>query len=341
MSNHSLVDWINFIGRGLLGFGDFSDLARRLKTDIFIKRTLNLSPYNFFLWKDAPESLGVDLLVVGSDQVWNPTDPNVLTTHLLEGAPKINAVSYAASFGIKQIPSELITRYQEGFARFSKISVREAEGVQLVKDLGYEATKVLDPVLLTDTTTWNKICANRACKRKCLFCYFLAQKLEDALSDLLKFAKTKNAIVKAFTIEGCIELPPSIYDSIKIPIAALKQKLSPIQLMRTAAPDEFISALRYSTWVITDSFHALAFSILFKKNVRVIKPSDEFRMGMFSRIEETAANYITGPAISNSCRDALASFASNEQVIPIASRLSNDRTQSLAWIKNALERSHA
>lgn len=341
LDNRSVIDWVNFIGRGLLGFGDFADLKRRLNTNRFINRVLNLSPYSFFTWNEAPKSLGVDILVVGSDQVWNPTDPNVLSTHLLEGAPKIKAISYAASFGIKQIPAELVTQYHNGLARFKQISVRESEGEKLVNVLGYKVAKVLDPVLLADTKIWNKISTNRENKSKSLFCYFLSQKIEDVHSSLLEFAHAQNASVRVFTMEGCIELPPSIRDSIKIPVTALKQRFSRLKLMRAATPDEFVSAIRSSTWVITDSFHALAFSLLFKKNVRVLRPTDEFRKGMFSRIEETVANYLTGPAISNSCHDALASFTANEKTIPVESRLCKDRSLSLAWLKNALTTSYA
>lgn len=339
--SRSVVNWINFIGRGILGFGDFADLKRRLKTYRFINQVLNLSPYSFFLWNEAPKSLGVDILIVGSDQVWNPTDSDVLATHLLEKAPKVDAISYAASFGIKQIPAELEKRYCAGLSKFRKISVRETEGVRIVQNLGYVATKVIDPVLISDVKIWDRLSNAATVQKKCLFCYFLSVKLDSVATELCRFAHQQNAIIKVFSQDGCIELPSSRAELLRTPVSALKQRLSPLKMQSAAGPDEFVSALRSCTWVATDSFHALAFSILFKKNVRVIKPTDKSRKGMFARIEETVSNYATGPIIAESCKDALISFSAGDQTHFDDLRIAQDKATSLLWLKNAMEASNA
>ena len=51
----------------------FAIKRRRRKTTRFISTQLNLTDYHFFKWLEAPKDLGVDVLVVGSDQVWNPS----------------------------------------------------------------------------------------------------------------------------------------------------------------------------------------------------------------------------------------------------------------------------
>ena len=61
--------WIRFAIRSLLGLGDASLWLRVKRT--FLKKYIQCTPYHFVEWKDAPKDLGVDMLVVGSDQVWN------------------------------------------------------------------------------------------------------------------------------------------------------------------------------------------------------------------------------------------------------------------------------
>ena len=53
----------------------------------FLQERVRLTPYSFREWGDAPGDLGLDALVVGSDQVWNANslDPSV---YLLQGAPE-------------------------------------------------------------------------------------------------------------------------------------------------------------------------------------------------------------------------------------------------------------
>ena len=86
-----------------------------------------------------------------------------------------------------------------------------------------------------------------------------------------------------------------------------------VEIMDSAGPEEFYNAFKSARWVVSDSFHALMFSICNGCDTRMIKPSTEFRRKMFARIEEFA-QHTKGPLIVNSVSAALASFANDEKV---------------------------
>ena len=55
---------------------------------------------------------------------------------------------------MKEIPDAVKPFYREGWRKFSAISVREEEGANLVRSLGFSATHVVDPTLLLSPEEW-------------------------------------------------------------------------------------------------------------------------------------------------------------------------------------------
>ena len=100
---------------------------------------------------DRPEAMeACDLVVVGSDEVWNLTHPWYGGQPLFYGsgirAPRI--VSYAASFGNYDAGAGLERSWADRLARFSAISVRDENSRRLVREaLAAEPALVLDPCL--------------------------------------------------------------------------------------------------------------------------------------------------------------------------------------------------
>ena len=99
--------------------------------------------------KDALEALPAgkyDVLLTGSDQIWNPYLTCGDTTYLLDFAPEgtIRA-SYAASFGVSRIPEERIPVYQELLKQYDRITVREESGLACLREMGLTGRTALDP----------------------------------------------------------------------------------------------------------------------------------------------------------------------------------------------------
>lgn len=332
---------VGLIFRYILGFGENCIRQRRRKTERFLTTNLNLTAYSFYQWNQMLDrNLGVDFIVVGSDQVWNGTynDPR---PYLLDGAPACPAISYAASFGMRALPDELREVYRKGFARFKAISCREAEGVKLVKNEGFDATHVVDPTILLCPEKWMQFADNTRFKRKTLVCYLLSENVFLQLRTLSRFAKKNKCNVKIF-VDGwwCIPSPRSwkgIWQWLSVHIARF---FGNVQVCMAAGPQEFLDAHASAEWVITDSFHSLMFSSIFSKNVRLLRPSCEARKKMFSRIEEFTADNVAGDSIVDNLSSALNSFERGETVSFDQSKIARLRDQTLSWLKSALTTNH-
>ena len=346
LDKFSFRQWGRFFVRVLFGLGGPAEFLRIRSTRRFLRDRLRLSPYHFVDWKDAPPDLGVDMLVVGSDQVWHCGDFGDPRVYLLEGAPEIPAIAYAASFGMTKIPrwvfdghEDLAAEpiYRKGLARFKAISCREAEGVRLCETFGFKAEHVVDPTLLLDSGDWDPIvepAEGLESKTPCLVCYFMSENVEESLPFIEKFAAAKKCRVKIFAEFGAGLLPfPSSRARFKKWVRGLFRRcFGGMAVDASVGPKEFLQGVANATWVVSDSFHALMFSTVFRKNVRMLKPQTDFRQKMFARIEEFAA-HAHGRLVVDNLRQALESFGRGEMVSIDGQWLESRRRQSEDFLR--------
>lgn len=184
-----------------------------------------------------------DYFLVGSDQVWNPYYDFVAgKCDFLEFAKNNQKVSYAASFGVSEIPDDRKKEYAEWLKSFKAISVREKAGAKIVKDLAdREATVVLDPTLLLDENEWKHIEKKSAVcpKNKYAFVYALGEKSD-------RFKKKIVQLSREFEIFDVCTVQKN------------GRELS-------VGPSEFLYLIRNAEMILTDSFHATVFSIIYHK----------------------------------------------------------------------------
>ena len=193
-----------------------------------------------------------DAFIVGSDQVWNPANSAVRNgdfdrANLLDFVRTKPKYAYAASIGVPEIqPENLLPEFVSAWRSFSRITMREHEGAEYVKQhSGVSAEVVLDPVLLHDRSFWDPIAhAPRENKGAYLFLYNVKHS-----SSLMRRAE-----------RIAIELGLSIVN-VYVPAQ------SPIYCGKTVSigPAEFLGYLRDAAVVVTNSFHATAFSVLYGK----------------------------------------------------------------------------
>ena len=99
---------------------------------------------------EAPPRVDQDVIVVGSDEVWNLAHPWYGGQGLFfgDGLEDRRVVSYAASFGNYDAGAGLEPRWAGRLASFDAISVRDENSRRLVRGaLGCDPQMVLDPVL--------------------------------------------------------------------------------------------------------------------------------------------------------------------------------------------------
>lgn len=205
-----------------------------------------------------------DALIVGSDQVWNDSITGVSEVYYLPNVgDKILKISYAACFGKKNLSDyqkKCISKY---LPDFSSLSLREEDGKEdLETCLKRKIKIVLDPVFLTNKEEWAEISNNsriRALKRKYLLYY--------SLSFCTELANQANEIAKKLNL-SILSIHPT----------AKRYKVKGKQLFNVG-PYEFLWLIKNAEIICTDSFHATAFSVIFKKKlVHIIKKDRESRV---------------------------------------------------------------
>lgn len=241
-----------------------TEAGRKRKTlfDAFREEYLEISPkYR----KDEVMRLNDEysFFVAGSDQVWNFKIPDVDPRYFLPFASNDKKYSYAASFGGSEVPEKVSTWCGEQLKTFQKISVREDGGSRIVKTLtGREAQVHADPTLLLKKEDWESISEEREGSYILLF---LLVYDEEAVNRAKEIAKQRNLELKTITAAFIPQLGMSSWSDVGVP--------------------EWITWVRNSKYVVTNSFHGTVFSIIFEKEFEVIPLKGELS-ARNGRIEE-------------------------------------------------------
>ena len=203
----------------------------------FQKKYLNISKKDYHI-------IDSDVYFTGSDQVWNTGWNNGIIPELyLNFVPdSIPKYAYSSSFGLKKLDNKDKLEVKKYLSRFKKISVREDSGLDILQDLGINnAIRILDPTLVMDRYFWRKLSSKRKIKEDYILIYNLNRSKEfDNYCE--EFAKKTNLKLYRFCTR---------YDQI---FRNGKSILIPNVL-------DFISLIDNAKYVITDSFHATAFSV--------------------------------------------------------------------------------
>ena len=196
-----------------------------------------------------------DILIAGSDQIWN-SDYNKgldLMYYLCFGNSKTRKISYAASCGKNNFSDVEWAEMKELLKSFSKISVRENSTAEIMRKKGIECQFVLDPTYLLSREEWMEIEKRENIKGQFLLIYLL----DIDGRDIIKYAK--NIAKKRHLKTVLITNGPVI------------KKYDVDYVMRNKTPDSYIWLFRNASYIITNSFHGISFSINMEKQFVVFK----------------------------------------------------------------------
>ncbi|WP_125708807.1 polysaccharide pyruvyl transferase family protein [Companilactobacillus zhongbaensis] len=272
----------------------------------FTKKYINESDFeinertnNFDFDKD------VDCYVIGSDQVWNYSFPSFSEFDFVEYSNKPK-ISYAASFGVNDIPQNLSDFYRTGLEGIDYISVRETSGKKIVSSLiGDRAKVVLDPTLLLSKEDWQEISTKKPYLEKFIIVYFLDYISDDDFIYIQKYADANNYVIKRMSSREDEKLWES-------------------------DPSEFINLFSQTEAVFTDSFHAVVFSIIFNKHFEVFERNFK-GPSMNSRIDTLLGDL--------DLTDRWHSKTGNKKLIDYSKAmelLNNRKKESLSFLENSL-----
>ena len=200
-------------------------------------------------WKAlAEQSSKMDAVVVGSDQLWRPS--NIVGCYFtLEFVPdNIKKIAFSTSFGVPEIPKQLHKHAKNYLSRIEHISVREDSGADIVKaESGREAKVVCDPTMMLTSEDWMHIQQEKPiADGKYILMYLMGDNPEQR--EFVKKLKEKSGCRVIGLLHG------ATYISYDEDVAVEK----PFNV----GPSEFVNLIRNAEYVCTDSFHCCVFSIL-------------------------------------------------------------------------------
>ena len=196
-----------------------------------------------------------DVLITGSDQIWNTNiidcDPVFFLPFKFRGKKIAYACSVNSGTANRRYPKEWLSKW---IKNYNSVSIREDSGVEKVSSLtGREdIIKLPDPTLLLESDTYFNLIGERIHKEKYIFMYNMWTKTEG-----LKLAKKVSRRLKlpVYTITNQMDL-----------IRVFRNSQHSIKTdMKHTGPGDFVTYIYYADYVITDSFHGTAFSIIFNK----------------------------------------------------------------------------
>ncbi|MGP4714452.1 MULTISPECIES: polysaccharide pyruvyl transferase family protein [unclassified Psychrobacter] len=229
-------------------------LKRKRIFNTFEKMYISITPKSYKnneqlkkIRKDA------DIFICGSDQIWNPLFPNgkdpAFYLDFAQGSEAVK-VSYAASFATDAIPIENVSFVKEQVSKLDFVSVRETSGKRILNDLGFdEVEQVLDPVFLLTEQKWNSYVVEKLENKKYILIY-----------DFDNNTHIKTIAKKLAKRHGLLLIGVN---------ANLKYVDKNYYLQ---GPAEFLGLVKNAELILTTSFHALAFGLIFKR-----------RLGVFNR----------------------------------------------------------
>jgi len=196
--------------------------------------------------EDIPALGPCDMYITGSDQVWNTEiTRGVDEGYLLLFETSSKKISFAASCGWDDLDDQMLNPIVEAVKQYAAVSVRERKLAEALQSRGIHQVKaVWDPVFLLDAEAYKKILKKT--------------KLEKYV---LIYTKEESQAIREIADKVAKHEHLKIVDMSKV------LKKWPADYVRpNYGPREFLGLFSNADYVVTNSFHGTAFSIIFRKN---------------------------------------------------------------------------
>lgn len=256
-------------------------------------------------------------IFVGSDQVWNP-EITVGLDDVYIGNVKEKGdckwVAYGASFGGGSLPAKYEKEFSEAVGRnFTAVSLREKSAVPFVERFFHgNVTDVLDPVFLLGQKEWEQI-------------------LElPARQDYILYIYTEyNEQMELYLQELSVELKKKV---VQLSMPWQRRRAHWPELAIEAGPSEYLGFFKNAAYVVTNSFHGMAFSILMEKKFLVFSHSNKN-----ARMEDLMEKLDLGARLVERGRMPAKSEMTEEiDWKHVKALLDRERRRSVGFIENSL-----
>lgn len=249
---------LSSIAHKAVRFMRFQENNRKYKQ--YLSQNATVSPALYNMEQLRSRYRDYDCLIAGSDQVWNSdynqsVDPAYFLRFASKGTKKI---AYAASCGKDSFTQTEWEKIREYTGDFSAIGMRESSAVKMMEDAGIPGCQfVLDPTFLYDRNGWSQFeRKDPECPSDYLLLYFLDTDGSDIIRLAKNIARQKN-LKTVLIVNGRSKKTREGYG---VDYVAYNK-----------TPDVYIWLFRNASYIVTNSFHGVSFSINMERQFVAVK----------------------------------------------------------------------
>lgn len=279
----------------------------------FLEEKVQLTKVRYYSYEELEANPPVaDVYITGSDQVWNSIwNQGIDRSYFLNFAPAGKPrIAFSASIGREQLDTEEIPETKRLLEKYSAISVREQSAVELLASMDIESTLVLDPTLMLEAEEWRELATKQKREKPYILIYQL------------------NPNPQMDQYAGQLAQKRG-WDVIRIGFGRSDRRKGGKSVMLPSV-EEFLGLFCDAACVLTDSFHATAFSLNLGSDFISVLPG---RFG--TRIESILK--LTGT--ENRLLTRYDNFEIVDKVIDkkwVKEMLEKKRTEDIQWLMQAL-----
>jgi len=197
----------------------------------------------------AKADLDFDTVICESDVIWSPHSTQGFDNGFFCNLPSMkdkNKISYAACIGYTKFSEKRQAKFRELLKNFDSISVREIQGTEFTQQFtDKKVYNVLDPTLLLDAEDYQDIIISPK-EQGYVLVYNCLKNNKKMVLDAKKAAKQLGLKV----IEVSVYYNNFYLDKVKTTIGI----------------EEFLGYFQNASYVFTNAFHGVCFSLIFKKD---------------------------------------------------------------------------
>ena len=326
---------------GCLNFsGMFCQLIKEIRLNKWLRDNIIWSVESGFNDSFPARSIRDGIIIVGSDQVWNPAYPTLAYYLLGEFSDNVVKIAFSASFGTNKFPKESVGLYKSRLEQFDAISVRESSAVGIIKDMfGLVSEHVCDPTLLHTREEWNCLLGIDKSVKTCgVMMYFVTYDFRllwraavgvawKSKKKVHCFAMVKSELVPIFNFRNPLL---GVYELGKNIAKRLILFCSGVRLHFAATPTEFVKMVASCDGLVTDSFHGMMFATIYEKPLNVVIGSHPQRLQMSTRLKDFLSDF-GDVSILTEVPDL-----TRMKVLKVTPQLGELVEKSKAWLKDAI-----
>lgn len=300
----------------------FPSVSRQKRDyESFRRNTLHATSRIFATAEDlASVAEDYDLLICGSDQVWNVNIPDFDPAYFLGWAGSTRRVAYAPSLGgcdFSAFPDQNLLK--TWLLDFSAVSTREQVGVECVKEVaGLDIPIVPDPTLLMTPAQWQAIPGAPLVKEPYIFFYSWAYEDEELNRVVQRYAEKRGLAVY-------------VIDAFKWP--RLKPKDFGFRMAPSGGPQTFLNLMKYADFAFVQSFHGVIFAHMMERNFYLLdnRPVDAMDNRLASILRLLHAEDRVARCVEDVKEDRV-----DYSAVPVS--LEKSRETGMQYLENALVR---